>query len=452
MEYKFDLVIIGAGPGGYEAAVCAAKKGMRTAIIEKRKLGGTCLNRGCIPMKTLLHAAKQYHSVKECCEWGIQADSIDYCLETMQSKKNETIEQIKNGMAFILRKNKVKYYHGKGVIEDAHTVSVGEEKLTAESLLIAVGSVTTLPDIPGIELPEVVNSDMLLEKSDRIYPRLLIIGGGVIGMEFEQFYRSLGGKVTILEKQEELLWEMDKDIRKSITRNLRKNGTEIYTGVQIQQIKKDGSLLSCTFFQEGQLKEVKADGILNAAGRRTSLDGLFGNDMKISLKEGNIQVNENFQTSCENIYAIGDVTGGKRLAHLASAQGINAVCHMKGEPMMKSLHIVPECVYTTPEIAAAGFTSEKAAKSGIKTKTIKYPMTSNGKAMLSEQTDGFLKFILEVDTHQILGAHLMCEHATELIGQIIMAMNNHLTAAQIASVILPHPSFSEGIMEALKPD
>lgn len=466
MAEKYDLVVIGAGPAGYVAAAENASKGKKTALIENRELGGTCLNRGCIPTKTILHSAELYSAMKNCEHLGIHVDHVACSMEEIQVRKEEVMEQLRSGIAMMMKKNKVDVFYGTGTILDAHTVKVvgcGEKETEAATadreagcvletghILIATGSVPSMPSIPGINLPGVINSDELLAKKE-VFPRLTIIGGGVIGMEFASIYSALGAQVTVVEFLDRILANMDKEISQNLKMILKKRGVEIHTGARVEEIKKgpEGTLICC-YREKEELKEAVSDGILVAAGRRANTEGLLGAGAALAMERGRILVDEHYETSIPGIYAVGDVTGGIQLAHAASSEAINAVAHMAGEEMPICMDCVPGCVYTDPEIGSVGFTQEEARAKGISVITKKYPMSANGKSMLSGQERGFIKVVADSETHRILGAQMMCARATDMISEFGTAIVNGLTLEQMAAVIRPHPTFAEGITEAVR--
>lgn len=452
MADTFDLVVIGAGPGGYVAAIESAKKGMKTALVENRELGGTCLNRGCIPTKTIMHSTELFAELKACEHLGIHVGEASYNMEEIQERKEEVLDQLRSGIAMLMKKNKISVYEGTGSITSPHEVTVqGEETtvLAAEKILIATGSVPAMPPIPGADLPNVVNSDALLNRK-KVYQRLAIIGGGVIGMEFASIYSALGCQVTVIEALDRVLANMDKEIAQNLKMILKKRNVEIHTKAKVEEIVEgtDGTLI-CRYTEKEALQEVEVDGILVAVGRRANTDGLFGEGMEISTDRGKILVNENYQTNYSNIYAIGDVIGGIQLAHVASAEGINAVAHMVNEKLPINMGAIPRCVYTNPEIATVGLSKEEAEAAGISVTTHKYAMSANGKSVLSNQERGFIKVVAEAETGKILGAQMMCARATDMISEFGTAITGGMTLAEMRSVIRPHPTFSEGITEAV---
>lgn len=472
----FDLVVIGAGPGGYEAAIEGVQKGMKVALVENRELGGTCLNRGCIPAKTILHTAELYHDLQSGPSIGLTAREPVIDMEMVQKRKDEVLEQLRKGIASLMKTNRISVFYGTGTILDREHVKVAlsgektgekaeeqpdgqkQDQVVLETghILIATGSVPACPPIPGSSLPGVVTSDGLLDKKD-LFEHLIIIGGGVIGMEFASVYSSLGHGVTVIEALDRILPTMDKEIAQNLKMIMKKRNVEIHTGAKVEEILRteDGAGLICRYVEKGKPCEARADGILIATGRRAYTGGLITDESSQEVKDmtmerGRIVTDETYETSVPGIYAIGDVTGGIQLAHAATAQGRNAVAHMAGENMVIRTDIVPSCVYTNPEIGCVGISADEAKARGIEAVTKKYIMSANGKSILSQQERGFIKVVADSDSHRILGAQMMCARATDMISQFAVAIANELTLEDMAKVIFPHPTFSEGILEAVR--
>ena len=476
MADKFDLVVIGAGPGGYEAAIEGVQKGMKVALVENRVLGGTCLNRGCIPTKTIIHTAELYHELQSGPSIGLTAREPVIDMEMVQKRKDEVLEQLRKGIASLMKTNRISVFYGTGTILDREHVKVAlsgektgekaeeqpdgqkQDQVVLETghILIATGSVPACPPIPGSSLPGVVTSDGLLDKKD-LFEHLIIIGGGVIGMEFASVYSSLGHGVTVIEALDRILPTMDKEIAQNLKMIMKKRNVDIHTGAKVEEILRteDGAGLICRYVEKDKPCEARADGILIAAGRRAYTGGLITDESSQEVKDmamerGRIVTDETYETSVPGIYAIGDVTGGIQLAHAATAQGRNAVAHMAGENMVIRTDIVPSCVYTNPEIGCVGISADEAKARGIEAVTKKYIMSANGKSILSQQERGFIKVVADSDSHRILGAQMMCARATDMISQFAVAIANELTLEDMAKVIFPHPTFSEGILEAVR--
>lgn len=464
----YELVVIGSGPGGYVAAIKAAQMGKKTAIVECREIGGTCLNRGCIPTKTLMHSAHLYEEAKRFQEFGITIDSVGLDLEKVWERKTAVVDRMRKGILSLLEANHVTVIYGKARIlersEENKRIRLGitipdtkensellsEQELMAEKVLIATGSKPSLPKLEGIELPGVITSDELLERKE-LYPRLLIIGGGVIGIEFASLYQGLGCQVEILEAMDRTLPNMDKEISQSIAMSLKKKGVTIHTKALVNRISKesDGSL-SCVYSEKEQEKTAFADGILVSIGRKAYTEELFDKDFMVEMEGAYLKVKDNFETSIPGVYAIGDVIRGQALAHVASAQGIAAVEDMFGHSISVNLKAIPSCVYTSPEIAVVGLSEEKAIEAGKQVKTGKYPMLGNGKTILSAGERGFIKLISDAETDHLLGAVLLCDRATDMVSELTAAIVNGLTVKEMTAVVRPHPTYSEAITEALE--
>ena len=313
--------------------------------------------------------------------------------------------------------------------------------------MIATCSRPASPPIPGAGLKGVMNSDELLEMKGDLFKRLVIIGGGVIGMEFATAYQAMGCQVTVLESMERILPGMDREISQNLKMIMKKRGADIYTGALVKEIVKTTGGLTCTYTEKGKECEVSADAVLIATGRRANTEGLFEDEMSPEMDRGCILVNQHFETSIPGIYAAGDVTGGVQLAHAATAEALTAVAAMFSEPATICLGTVPGCVYTDPEIATAGLTADEAKEQGIPVKICKYPMSANGKSVLSLQERGFVKVLADPDSGRVLGAQMMCARATDMISQFVQAIEMGLTLENLGNVIYPHPTFSEAIGE-----
>ena len=483
----YDLIVIGAGPGGYEAAFEAADLGLKTALVEKDEAGGTCLNHGCIPTKALLHAAELYQSMKEAEPLGIHAGELSYDLEKMQARKRDVVLQLRRGIADTARRKKVDLIRGVGTVcgegrvlvrpaegerpAERENASAAEEgrMLTGKNILLATGSRPALPPIEGIGLEGVVTSDELLENSEPI-GRLVIIGGGVIGVEFAMLYQALDTKVTVIEAMPQLLPNLDRELSQSLKMTMKKRGIEVLTGARVEKISADASgALSCdvSAAQPAQaVTPVAADRILVCVGRRPNTENLFAEEMCPAMEKGRILVNEDYETSLPGVYAIGDVTGGVMLAHAATAEGRRAVGVMarkakaarpegtasvtENNANMPDIRFIPSCIYTRPEIACIGMTLEEAKRAGLNADSRKVLMGANGKTVIAGGERGYIRVVFEKETEKMLGAQLMCERATDLISEFTQALSAGLTLSDMARVIRPHPTFSEAITEAVR--
>ncbi len=456
MEKIYDLLVIGAGPGGYVAAIKAAKMGMKVAVVENREVGGTCLNRGCVPAKAMLHAAKLYQEVVSGEQFGIHVEEVSFDYGKVMSYKNETSESLRLGVEQLLKGNKVERIHGIGTLMKDRRVRIktkeGEEILQAKNILLATGSKPVLPPIEGIHLPGIMTSDEMFQL-DHVPESLLIIGGGVIGVEFATVFSSFGSKVTLLEAEERLLPSLDKEISQNVKLLLKKRGVDIHTRAFVQRIEKEDCEFLCTFLEKGKDQEKtevrKIPYLLSATGRIPNTDGLLEELTLLEMDRGRILVNENFETSMPNVFAIGDVIGGSQLAHVASSQGICAVERMNGKEPSIDLSVVPSCVYTDPEIACVGITEQEAIEKGIKIVTGKFLTHANSKSLITKEERGFVKVVIDKETNVLLGAQMMCARATDMIGEMGTAISNKLTVMQLLKAMRAHPTYNESIAEAL---
>ena len=453
MEKQYDLIVIGAGPGGYVAAIRAARSGLHTALIEKDHVGGTCLNRGCIPTKTLVHASRLYRELEEAEELGINTGQRSCDMKKMYQRKDAVVCQLRAGVEQLLQANGVEVFKGTAVITGSHSVRIcGEEsrELTADNLLIATGAQPVLPPIEGIHLPGVITSNELLDREGTDYRSLVIIGGGVIGVEFASVFQALGCQVTIIEAMDRLLPGMDKEISQNLNMIFKKRGINICTSSSVTRLEPVAGGLACCFERKGEAQRLEAEAVLVSTGRRADVAGLFAAGMNVQTDRG-ILVDEHYVTSIPGIYAIGDVVhGAVQLAHAASAAACNAVDHICGKAAGIDLKTIPSCIYTDPEIAVVGLDMAMAKEQGIPVKTGKFNMSGNGKSIIEKQDRGFIKVIFDAETEVILGAQLMCARATDLVSELSTAIVNQLTIGQLAAVIRPHPTFAEGVTEAVE--
>lgn len=459
----YDLIVIGAGPGGYPSAIKAAELGKKILVIEKDHLGGTCLNRGCIPTKTLLHTTTMYKEILDAEKFGILCPTPVLDIEKMWEHKDTTIQKLRDGIEVHFKKGKIDSIKGTGKIIGENLVEViGENgevtSYQGENILIATGSAPTIPPIKGIDLDNVLTSDdifnqnLLGETSNSTFQSVTIIGGGVIGMEMATIYSNMGCSVTVLEGLDKILSTFDKEISQNLKMILKKRNVNIITSAMVNEIKKTGDKLTCIYTEKNKEKEVVSDGILISVGRKSTTGNLFSAEIsdKISLTRGYIDTNESFQTAIPNIYAIGDVRGKIQLAHMATAEGFVAVSNMFSTGDTKNLKLIPSCVYTEPEIASVGISADEAKASGIETISGKYIMSINGKSLLSLQERGFIKVLAEKNSRKIIGCQMMCARATDMIGEMSVAIGNELTVEQLKTIVRSHPTFEEGIGEALE--
>ena len=443
-----DLIIIGSGPGGYEAAIRARQNGLSVLLFEKGDIGGTCLNRGCIPTKALLHAAELLECMKTADEWGIHAAaSLD--ADILYCRKSAVVADLRGGIEQLLKAHGVEVVNAEAAFLGNGNVRANGIVYEAASVILATGSVPSFPPIEGIKNnPMVVTSDEMLlapPRSDDI----VILGGGVIGVEMAAFCLSIGMQVTIIEALPRILPLMDKEISQSVGMNLKKKGANILTGARLLRVDTTGESLDLHL--EGRDETLNAGMMLVATGRGGCLDNLLAECVvRPEIRRGRILTDSDCKTSLPNVYAIGDITMGPQLAHAASAQGRFVADLLAGIPMETQIAVIPSCIYTSPEIAAVGLTEAEAKEQGIEAVAGKYIMGGNGRTMIAGSGRGFIKVVVEKETEIILGAQLMCERATDIIDEFTVALVNRLTVTDMLKAVRPHPTFTEGIQEALE--
>ena len=445
---SWDLIVIGGGPGGYTAAIRAAQLGLHTALVERDAVGGTCLNRGCIPTKALIHAAERYEEMQACATFGLRAEGVSFDYPAMCARRDQVVGQLRDGVERLLKGNKVDRITGTARILGPGRVQVGEEVLEGKSILIATGSRPALPPVPGLDLPGVLTSDDLLT-GDTFYQRLAIIGGGVIGMEFAGLYQALGAEVTVLEAMDRILPTLDRELSQSLSMLIKRKGVKLCAGARVEKVEQGPNGLVCTYTVKDKTETVTVDAVLVATGRRANTDGLCAPEVDLGLDRGTIPVDDRFQTCVPGIYAIGDaVKGSIQLAHAAAAQGINAVSMLAGREPPMDLSVVPSCVYVRSEMASVGRTEAQCKEAGIPVKTAKYLTGSNSRSVITDAGRGFIKVVYDGETGVVLGAQLLCERATDLVGEFASAISRGETLEDMARVIHGHPTFAESVGEA----
>ena len=442
-----DLVIIGGGPGGYVAAIRASQLGMRPLLIEKERLGGTCLNRGCIPTKTYYQSAKVLRTLQRADEFGVESGPVGFNMQAAFSRKEQVVEQLVKGIKGLLDANKVEVLEGEAKLVAPGLVEVAGQEVQAERILIATGSVSSAPPIAGRDLPGVLDSDAILALEE-VPERLAVIGGGVIGLEFASIFQSFGSQVTVLEYLPHLLTEVDKEIGKRLSIFLRRQGIGINMGARVESIEQaDGALVVRAMVNAGE-ESYAADKVLLATGRRPQVAGLNLEGLGVATNRGFLVVDENYETNVPGIYAIGDVIGGAMLAHVASDEGIVAVERMQGLASRVAYHAIPAVVFTQPELGTVGLSEEAAKAAGVSYKVGKFSFGANSKAVAMGETEGLVKVLTDED-EVIIGAHILGPHAADLIQIATVAVTERLTVDQVAATIHPHPTLSEAWLEAV---
>ena len=431
----YDIAIVGGGPGGYVAAEEAAGRGLSVVLFERDLVGGTCLNRGCIPTKALLHDAAP------------QAD-----FQTIHERKASVVTQLRDGIEKLLRQRKVTIVRGSATVESAGVVSCDGQTYEARDVVVATGSVPATIPVPGIHLPGVYTSNDLLEGEGVRVSSIAIVGGGVIGVEFATMYAQLGACVTILEAADRILPPLDREIAQRVTMHLKKHGVAVEASARVASIEGEpGSMVVRYADRRGNERLVEAEGVLVACGRRANTEGLFGPGCTPELSHGALVCDEAGRTSVAHLWAIGDVVAGNiQLAHVAEAQGRNVVAAICGNKPLVNMSIVPSCVYTSPEVASVGLTEDEAKAQGIAVRTGKALTGANGKCLVEGSESGYAKLVADAATGVLLGAQLVCPRATDLVSELALAISLHCTAAQLASVIHPHPTVSELVSSAAR--
>lgn len=449
---KFDIAIIGGGPGGYTAAEKAVKAGFQVVLFEKEELGGTCLNRGCMPTKALLHSAETYASLGHAQALGIQAQAITYDFAAMHRRKDEVVGALRHGVEKLMKANQITVVSGQAQIEKAGVIGCNGDTYEVEDIIIATGSQVAYPPIPGIDLPGVWNSRDILEGGGQNFDSLVIVGGGVVGVECATLYRCLGCEVTVLEAADHILPFMDREIAQRLTMILKKQGVTVEAKASVQKIEGTPGAMQLTYTdKKGVEHTVSAQGVLAAAGRKANLDGLFGPGFSLDLERGAIVGDADGRTSVPHVYVIGDAKARNiQLAHVASAQGENTVAVIAGKQPPLDMSVVPSCVYTNPEIASVGLTEERAKADGVSVKTGKYLTGANGKCLIEGTESGYVKLVTDSASGKLLGAQLVCPRATDMVGELTLAIQKGLTADELSAVIHPHPTFSEMLFGAAK--
>ena len=446
---NYDVLVIGGGPAGYTAAIQAAKENLKVAMIEKDELGGTCLNRGCIPTKALLHVANTYDELKHSNDMGLEFNEPSIDQDKVYQYKNEIVAKLVSGIDSLIKANKIALFHDTASFIDDHTIklALSNEMISAKNIIIATGARPIRLPLPGMDLSCVYTSDDILSKPIK-EKTIVIIGGGVIGCELATFYHQSGCEVTIIELQSRILSTIDRELAQNLNMAFKKKGINIITNAQVKAIDmRDGQAI-CHYQKDDQDNELICNAIILSIGRKPNSDQLDLEKINIITERGYIKVNANYQTSVENIYAIGDINGGIQLAHVAAAQAIDCIKHIIDKPAPYLNSTVPYCIYTKPEIAYLGITEDEAKSQNISYQASKFIMSNNGKYLIESNERGFIKVIFENDV--IIGAQLFMDKATEFAAYFATAIDNKLTYQQLTKIIFPHPTMSEGIKETIE--
>lgn len=448
MSDTYDMVIVGGGPGGYVAALKGRKLGLRVALVERRRVGGVCLNEGCIPTKALLADVEGALWLRRAARDGIVESVPKISFAAMAKRKAAVVEKMVSNLEEFLLGSGVVLVHGVASIpEQGLVVTDTGAKLETSNVVLATGSLSWVPPIPGANLPGVVTTSEMLQV-DSVPGRLVVVGGGIIGQEFAAIFSALGSKVTVLEVLDRILVEVDEDIARRYATLLPARGITTEVGVTVRGIDGSPGSLSVVYEKKAKEKTVGADLILMATGRRPNFGGLRLPDLGIATRNGAIAVDEKLKTSAPGVYAIGDVIGRKMLAHVASYHGELVAEIVAGRDVRVAEEAVPACIFTVPEIAWSGLTEREAGLLGLKCRSSMFPLSASGKAQAAGEVHGLIKLIEDVETGKLVGAHLMGPHVSELVGELTLAFRAGMSAADIAGTIHPHPTISESVREA----
>lgn len=456
----YDVLFIGAGPGGYVAAIRASQLGLSVAVIERDRVGGTCLNRGCIPSKAFLRSAELYRNALAGAEYGVQVAGVSLDFDQVKLRKNSIVDQLAKGIEFLFKKNKIDYYQGSGQLAgqelDNKLVEFRPTEgkpvtLRGKNIVLATGSRPRI--LPGITIDgqQVVTSDEAFEMAD-LPESIIIVGGGVIGMEWASLLHDFGVAVTVVEYLDRILPYEDEEVSKELARVMKKRKVKIMTsaGLIADSIRLEPGQVTLTVNHKDKLVELTADQVMIAVGREAVVDGLGLEESLVEIERGVIKVNNVYQTADPQIYAIGDCIGGLQLAHVASSEGIRVVEYIAGLAE-KSVadELVPKCTFTFPEVASIGLTEAEALDQGYKLSTGKFSFRGIGKALVYGENDGFVKIIVDEATEQILGVHMIGTHVTDMITELGLAKFLGAKYSALTEMIYPHPTLSEAIYETI---
>jgi len=450
---KYDLIVIGSGPGGYVAAIRAAQLKMKVAVIEKAEPGGVCLNWGCIPTKALLKSAKVYNFVRHASDYGINLEgSASADLGKMVERSRSVADGMSKGVQYLFKKNKVEIINGTGKLKEAGTVVVeaggGQEEYTADHIILATGARSR--ELPGVKQDgeKIIGyrEAMTLKKQPG---SMIVMGSGAIGSEFAYFYNSIGTEVTLIEFLPSVVPNEDKEVSRHLERSFKKAGMKVMTGSAVESVDTSGEKCVATVKTKKGVQEISADIVLSAVGVTTNIEDIGLEETGVKTENGKVIVDEYYKTNIEGVYAIGDIVHGPALAHVASAEAIACVEKIGGmEVEAVDYNNVPSCTYTSPEVASCGLTEDAAKEKGYEIKTGKFPFTASGKASAEGAKEGFVKLVFDSKYGELLGAHMIGAGVTEMIAEIIVARKLETTAHQIIKSVHPHPTMSEAVMEA----
>ena len=450
---KYDLVVLGSGPGGYVAAIRAAQLGMNVAVVERAEIGGVCLNWGCIPTKSLLKSAQVFQYMQHAQEYGIDIEgTVSPNFEKVIQRSRTVAEGMSKGIQYLFKKNKIEIIQGEGKLKTKQSLEVTTKEETKEvfatNIILATGARSKeLPNLKqdGKKIISYKEALTLAKKPES----MLIVGSGAIGVELAQFYHTMGTKVTIVEFLPTLIPNEDEEVAKTLARSLKKAKIKVMTNALVESVDVSGAVCELSIKTKKGIEKHQAEIVLSAVGIVPNIENIGIDELGIDLEKGKIKVNDFYQTNIEGIYAIGDIVHGQALAHVASAEAITCVeaIHNKKAEVI-DYHNIPSCIYTSPEVASVGMTEKMAIDSGYNLKIGKFPFTASGKASALGQREGFVKLIFDEKTGKMLGGHLIGANVTEMIAELVTIRKTGVTAHQIIKTIHPHPTMSEAIMEA----
>ena len=449
----FEILVIGAGPGGYVAAIRSAQLGFSTAIVERETVGGICLNWGCIPSKSLLRNAEVLNLVKDAEKFGISFDNLSYDFGKAIDRSRQVVRRLTTGVGYLLKKNNVEHIVGSATFVDAHTIQIGtatgeNRTVSAENIIIATGArQREIPTLP-IDHNVVITSRDALEMRE-IPNRVVVIGGGATGAEFSHVYRSYGSEVTIVELMDRIVPNEDQEISEVLDKSFRDQGIESRTSASVEAIEINGDVATVKISENGNNSVIECDKVLVAVGVQGNTDGIGLEQVGVATDRTFITVGENLETNVSGVYAIGDVTGRMLLAHVASAQAVTAIEYIAGlNPPQIDYSLMPRAIYCKPQVASFGLTESQARDQGINIKVGKFPFTASGKAIALGETDGMVKLVVDEEIGEIIGAHMIGAEVTELLGELSITKMLEGTATELGWLVHPHPTISEMIKEA----
>ncbi len=453
MAQTYDVAVIGGGPGGYVAAIRASQLGMKSVVIEKEKLGGLCLNWGCIPSKALLRSAEVYHIIQNASDYGISVGSLKFDSKKIIKRSRDAADKLSKGVQFLLRKNKIEHISGTGVISKGGVIRVSNngktQEVKAKNIVIATGGFTR--SLPGVEIDKkkVISSREALIL-DKLPKSIIIIGGGPIGVEFAYFYNAFGVKCTIVEMMPSILPLEDIELTKILTRNFKKNGIDLLTETKVESVKTSAKGVTVKVSGKGEAaKDLQGDVALMAVGFGGLVEGMGLEKLGVKVEKSFIKVDENYKTNVDGVYGIGDVIGPPLLAHVASAEGIYLVEKLAGQnPAPIDYDNIPGCTYCQPQVASVGMTEQRAIDAGHKVKVGRFPFLANGKSIAIGETEGLVKLVFDEKYGELLGAHIIGVEATDMIAELGVAKALETTPTEVLKTVHAHPTLSEAVMEA----